>query len=262
MNDQENDENQKSKCFWQIISRIKKIIQKRKAVRYHRRRERKEKKADKRSTKMILQKTAIPRSIKVVNAVKVQNSLNDSFSLGSWNTIIHPRHKEKQDSVSSIQITQRKPKRLSSITVATQDCVALKDEIEDVEVKLSDEEKIESTLTESNPAQEQHFVSPTTTTITTGRSPVAQWAKVKRNQSLPSFENSFRVFEVCNHASRLPILALTEYYRHLSMPRIFFSTSVADQVDDSWSIPAATINTDKSKSKQDSGNSAITLASF
>jgi hypothetical protein len=77
---------------------------------------------------MMLQKTVIPRSIKAVNMAKARNSLRDSFSLGSWH--IHAQDEGKHDPMTLTHNAEGKiAKRLSSITVATLDCVVLKDEV-------------------------------------------------------------------------------------------------------------------------------------
>jgi hypothetical protein len=138
----------------------------------------------------MLQKTAIPKSIKVVNVAKARNSSRDSFSLGSWNTIIHAQDEGKHDPITFTCNTKGKiAKRLSSITVASLDCVVLKDEVDDEAAQLLEDEKKESTHALDNSTQKQPIVLPTTTdTITTlslSANAGSQWAIIKKAQSMP-----------------------------------------------------------------------------
>lgn len=260
-------ESRKLTCFSQFFSNLKSKFLKHRSFRKRRRRERKEREAEKRSTKMMLQKTAIPKSIKVVNMAKARNSLRDSFSLGSWNAIIHAQDEGKHEPITLTRNAEGKiAKRLSSITVATLDCVVLKDEVEDEATKLLEDEKIENTHALDNSTQKQPIVLPTTTntstTLSLSANAASQWAIIKKAQSVPSLESTVRVLAACNNVSRLPLLALTEYYRHLSMPRNIFSSTVPSNSDDAWSIPAAVASTDASIQKTASHSTEITLASF
>jgi hypothetical protein len=198
---------------------------------------------------------------------KARNSSRDSFSLGSWNTIIHAQDEGKHDPITFMRNTKGKiAKRLSSITVASLDCVVLKDEVEDEAAQLLEDEKIENTHAPDNSTQKQPTVLPTTTnTITTlslSANAASQWAIIKKAQSVPSLESTVRVLAACNNVPRLPLLALTEYYRHLSMPRNIFSSTVPSNSDDAWSIPAAVASTDASTQKTATHGTEITLASF
>jgi hypothetical protein len=202
----------------------------------------------------MLQKTSIPKSIKVVNVAKARNSSRDSLSLGSWNTIIHAQDEGKHDPITFMRNTKGKiAKRLSSITVASLDCVVLKDEVEDEAAQLLEDEKIENTHAPDNSTQKQPTVLPTTTnTITTlslSANAASQWAIIKKAKSVPSLESTVRVLAACNNVPRLPLLALREYYHHLSMPRNIFSSTVPSNSDDAWSIPAAVASNDASIQK-------------
>jgi hypothetical protein len=228
-------------CFSQFFSNFKSKFLKHRSFRRRRRREIKEREAEKKSTKTMLQKTSIPKSIKVVNVAKARNSSRDSLSLGSWNTIIHAQDEGKH-------------------------CVVLKDEVEDEAAQLLEDEKIENTHAPDNSTQKQPTVLPTTTnTITTlslSANAASQWAIIKKAQSVPSLESTVRVLAACNNVPRLPLLALREYYHHLSMPRNIFSSTVPSNSDDAWSIPAAVASTDASTQKTATHGTEITLASF
>lgn len=254
-------------CFSQFFLNVKSKIQKQRSFRRRLRRELKERKAEKKSTKEMLQKTAIPKSIKVVNVDKGRNSLHDSFSLGSWNTIIHAPNEGKHDSMKSTRNAEETIlKRLSSITVTTLDGVGVKDEPEDETANLLNDEKLEDTHALDTSTQQQPMVLPTTTntttTLTLSTTAASHLALIKKAQSVPSLESTVRVLAACNNVSRLPFLALTEYYRHLSMPRNIFSFTAPSHSDDAWSIPAAVASTDASTQKTARYSTEITLASF
>lgn len=254
-------------CFSQFFSNVKSKIQKQRSFRRRLHRELKERKAEKKSTKKMLQKTAIPKSIKVVNVAKGRNSLRDSFSLGSWNTIIHAPKEGKHDSMTSTRNAEGNIlKRLSSITVATLDCVGIKDEPEDETTNLLEDEKLEGTHALNNSTQQQPIVLPTNTNVTTSltlsTTAVSHLAIIKKAQSVPTLESTVRVLAACNNVPRLPFLALTEYYRHLSMPRNIFSFTAPSHSDDAWSIPAAVASNDVSTQKIARHGTEITLASF
>jgi hypothetical protein len=102
-----------------------------------------------------------------------------------------------------------------------------------------EDEKIKNMHALDDSTQKQPIVLPTTTntstTLSLSANAASQWDIIKKAQSMRSLESTVKVLAAYNNVSRLPLLALMEYYGHLSMSHNIFSSTVPSKVKESSS---------------------------
>lgn len=212
--------------FQKIINRIKLKLKNRRKLwaskmsfRRRRRLAKEEHNANMQNSKMKLQRSA--KAVIPINKVNAEIAKKEpsSTSLGSWNTIIHPRSE-----VESQRLIPRAPPLTAN---ATTECAII---LKTVELGVDEEDnppnissmERRSFLNNNIEAKEANDTIPS-----------YLW---KRHQSMPSLERiaSNAAFLHSPLVSRSSFSMIIDYYRLLSMPRQIFS-SVA--FNDSSSLP-------------------------
>ena len=212
--------------FQKIINRIKlkiknrtKLWARKMSLRRRRRLAKEEYNANMQNSKMKLQRSA--KTVNPTNTVTVESARKEpsSTSLGSWNTIIHPRSK-----VESKRLIPRAPPLTAN---ATNECaIILKTE----ELAVDEENKAPNT----SPMEQRSLLSNNIEAKEVNdTTPSYLW---KRHQSMPSLERiaSSAIFLHSPLVSRSSFSMMIDYYRQLSMPRQIFSSLA---FNDSSSLP-------------------------